>query len=167
MRANGAGTPFDWPEAIGYGRQPFACVPAGRGALTAGPDGAVFGIFGWADPVTGEVSNSLIDGGFLGIVLPIVQWWNWQRAYPQRGPDCSRQIVLRPGTALVLASQGDFIVRFPLPVQAGAAVYVDPATGLPYGANPGGYVRSAWVAMRSACGCGERVRISSFATAFN
>ena len=164
---SGAGTPFDWPTAIGYSRQPFANVVAGPGALVAGPDGCFLGRFGWTDPNSGQVSNAFVAGGLLGFVLPVVQWWNYQRVRPTRDASGYPVLELRAGLPCVLAATGDFYARFPFPAQAGQRVFVDPATGLPYGADGGGYVATKWTVMESSCGCNGRLRISSFAVPFN
>lgn len=164
---SGAGTPFDWPTALGYSRQPFTNLLAGRGGLTAGPNGVALGIFGWADPNTGQVSNVQGSGQQLGFVLPIFEMWNWQGVYRQCGaPGTPPLLIRRPGLEVVLASQGDFLTRFPLGAQAGQQVFTDPATGLPYSGNPGGYVPTGWTVMQSG-GCNERCRISSFTRPFN
>lgn len=169
MRANtsGAGTPFDWPTAIGYSRQPFTSLVAGPGALAAGSDGCFLGRFGWADPQSGQVANALIAGGLIGFVLPVVQWWNWQRVAPTRDAAGYPALQLRAGLPVVLASTGDFYTRFPFPAQAGSRVFVDPATGLPYGSDLGGFVATKWTTMETSCGCNARLRISSFAAPFN
>jgi hypothetical protein len=184
-RLAGAGTPFEWYQANGYGRQPFANVVSGPWQLTAGPNGVQLGIFGWADPNTGEVSNQYIPGGALGFVLPVRQMWNWQRAYPQCTPPYPPGIILRPGMQCVLAAIGDFLTRFPLGGEAGNQVWTDPNTGQPYaasagenlstdsgliivtqGGNPistqsGGFVATPWTLMQNG-GCNSKLRISSF-----
>lgn len=171
MRASasvsGAGTPFDWPTAIGYSRQPFTSLSAGPGALAAGVDGILLGRFGWADPQTGQCSNARTDGALIGFVLPVVQFWNFQRVRPTRDAAGYPVLELRAGLPCVLASTGDFYARFPFPAQAGSQVWVDPATGLPYGADGGGFVATKWTVMESSCGCNGRLRISSFAVPFN
>jgi hypothetical protein len=165
----GAGSPFEWWPTLGYDRQPYANVISGPWALTAGPDGVQIGVFGWADPNTGEVSNAQIDGGLLGFVLPVTGLYNWQRVYPQApatgcGPPA---FILRPGMQCVLAAAGDFLTRFALGAQAGQQVFADADTGAPYGGNPGGAVATPWTVMQNACGCNALLRISSFAKPFN
>lgn len=166
-RLEGAGTPFEWPAAVGYSRQPFTNLVSGAWALTAGPNGCALGIFGWADPNSGEVSNAQITGGALGFVLPVRGMWNWQGVYTQCGaPGTPPLLMRRPGLGLVLASQGDFLTRFPLGAQVGQQVFTDPATGLPYSGNPGGFVPTPWTVMQSGS-CNERCSISSFTPPFN
>lgn len=165
----GAGTPFEWSQAFGFDRQPYANVPAGAWALAAGPNGVQLGIFGWADPNTGQVSNVQIAGGALGFVLPVIGMYNWQRVFLQAnalgcGPP---SFILRAGMQCVLAAAGDFLTRFALGAMAGQRVYADPATGLPYGGNPGGLVATPWTVMQNGCGCNSVLRISSFAKPFN
>ena len=164
-KLEGAGTPFNWPTAIGYGRQPFANVPASAGTMTAGPNGVQLGLFGWADPVLGEVSNE--SPGILGFVLPVPRAWNWQKCTPTLPGSPVRGLILRAGLACVLAASGDFVTTFPFGAQAGNQVFTDPATGVPYSGNPGGLVATPWTVMSSACGCNARVRISSFVAPFN
>lgn len=164
-RRSGAGTPFDWHQAIGFDRQPYAQIPSGAWQLTAGPNGVQLGIFGWADPHSGQVSNVEIAGGALGFVLPVIGMYNWQRVFLQAnalgcGPPA---FILRQGMQCILAAAGDFLTRFALGAQAGQRVYVDPATGLPYGGNSGGLVATPWTVMQEGCRCNAVLRISSFA----
>lgn len=166
-RLQGAGTPFEWSEAIGFGRQPFACYPAGKGGLVAGPSGVVLGIFGWVDPDLLEVSNVQTEGFALGFVLPVFNLSNFQRVFAQWGPLSGPELVLRQGLGCVVGVAGDFMTRFPLGGQAGNRVWADPATGLPYDADLGGYVPTTWTLMQTACGCGARLRISSFVQPLN
>jgi hypothetical protein len=129
---DGAGTPFDWPEAIGYGRAPFASFSAGAWECVAGPEGVAVGCFGWIDPDSGQVSNKLIAGALMGFVLPTANPYNmWERVTFRRGPPFP-QMVIRPGVRCVVASVGDFRAKLPNGGQIGARVYADPATGLPY-----------------------------------
>jgi hypothetical protein len=169
-RLQGAGTPFEWPEATGFGRAPFAAYIAGPGGVVAGPDGVALGIFGWVDPASLQVSNLFTSGFQLGFVLPVFNGWNWQRVYRQCPPvPCSGAPtlwILRPGLGCVIAVQGDFLTQFPEGAQAGAQVFADPATGLPYTSNPGGYIATPWTAMQGA-GCNCSARISSFAAPVN
>jgi hypothetical protein len=166
-RLEGAGTPFNLPQAIGYGRQPYACYPAGKGGCVAGPSGVVMGIFGWLDPVALQVSNLYSAGFPLGFVLPVFNLWNFQRVFAQFSPLTGSELVLRQGMECVLAVQGDFLARFPLGAQAGNQVWTDPATGLPYDADGGGYVATPWTLMQGSCECGARLRISSFVKPLN
>lgn len=159
----GAGTPFNWPAAIGYGRAPYATFSAGAWALTAGPDGVQMGMFGWADPATGLVTNAKPDaGGILGFVLPVVQFFNYQRTTPTPPGAAVRGRILRAGMALVLAVAGDFVTIFPFGGEAGVRVYADPASGVPYAGDPGGMVATPWTLMQSGCNCASPLRISSF-----
>jgi hypothetical protein len=165
----GAGTPFEWWPTLGYDRQPYASVVAGPWALAAGPNGVQIGVFGWADPKTGAVSNTRIAGGQFGFVLPVIGMYNWQRVFPQApatgcGPAA---LMLRAGMQCVLAAAGDFLTRFALGAQAGQQVFADPVTGAAYGGNPGGAVATPWTVMQNACGCNALLRISSFAKPFN
>lgn len=160
-RLTGAGTPFDWPEAIGFGRAPFASAPAGAWQCTAGPNGLAVNAFAWIDPATGQCSNNQPAVGLLGLVLPVANLYNlWERAYVSH-VNGFRQLILRPGVACVLAVMGDFLMRFPLGATAGSRVYADPTTGLPYtDSNGGTNVPTPWTAGQS-CGAGGRARIST------
>lgn len=167
----GAGTPFQNYEAIGYDRQPFACYSAGLNQLQATASGLMMGVFGWADPAAGLVSNAYTAGFVLGFVLPTFNGWNWQRCYPYcydpsvSGPPISG-MILRGGMPLVLAVQGDFYTPFINGATAGAQVWADPVYGLAYCADGGGYVKTPWVCMQTLpAGCAAR--ISTFATSFN
>jgi hypothetical protein len=57
---DGAGTAFDYVEAIGRSRQPFCSLTVGAGACVAGPNGLAIGAFCWVDPNTGQASNTLV-----------------------------------------------------------------------------------------------------------
>ena len=169
----GAGTPFNWPEAIGYGRQPYASFTAGQNQCVAGPNGVAMGIFGWVSPAPppapAPVSNLKPEsGGLLVFVLPTFNAWNWQRCFPQRSaPPVGNQLILRAGLEVVVAVAGDFYTRFPLGAQAGSQVWTDPATGIPYTANlTGGYVPTPWTVMQNG-DCNARCRITSFVRPFN
>src|SRR5579875_229436 len=185
-RQYGAGSPFHWFPELGYGRPPFASLVAGAGGITAGPNGVALGLFGWVDPTTLEVSNVASAGALLGFVLPTFDRWNWQRAYPQPPAGCCGVtpnfsglnpappapaapfplLMLRVGMPCVVAAAGVFNARFSLGGQAGNRVWADPASGLPYDSDLGGYVATPWTLMQSG-GCGAALRISSFVSPFN
>lgn len=172
---SGAGTPFEFPEAVGYNRAPYASLVANNGGLTAGPLGVAMGIFAWADPVLGQVSNAFSAGAQLGFVLPTFVGWSWQRVYIAcvLGAPPSAVItfpfpmrILRAGFPVVLAAVGNFITRFVQGGQAGSRVWVDPATGLAYSNSNGGtYKSTPWTLMQSG-GCNANLQISSFAQPF-
>jgi hypothetical protein len=186
-RLEGAGSPFEWPlDTFGHGRQPFAAFPAGPGGISVGQNGLVIGCFAWVDPASLEASNQQISGGALGLVLPVpgvMAPWKWDRAFvlpppeaclppglspggyspplqPQANPALYPQIVLRPGTSCVIATAGDFRVRFPVGAVAGSRVWTDPQSGLPYDSDLGGFIETPWTVMQSG-GAGARLRISS------
>lgn len=159
---SGAGTSFEWPEAVGYSRAPFASLPAEGAALQAGPAGVALGLFGWADPVAGVLTNLFTAGFQLGFVLPTFNGWNWQRAYIQCGFPFPLKI-LRAGMPVVLAVSGNFRTKFPQGGVAGSRVWADPLTGLPYGdSNSGANIATPWTLMQSG-GCNANLQISSFA----
>lgn len=162
----GAGTPFNWTEAIGFGRQPFISFQSGAFECSAGPNGVAIGAFGWIDPKSGEVSNTVIAGAFMGIVLPLAYSYNqWERAYIQPGPPFP-QMIIRPGIACTVATVGTFSMKFPDGGQAGMQVCADPATGLPYSGNRGTDIATRWTLCRSG-EAGARLRISSLVKPFN
>jgi hypothetical protein len=169
----GAGSPFDWPVAIGYERAPLATL-----AAVAGPLGVAIGIFGWIAP-NGTLSNSQVATSQLAFVLPVVNAYNWQRVYQSFPADTGLNIsgyptdpyvntaafplqVVRAGYPVVGATVGVFNTRFPFGAQVGNQVWTDPATGLAYASNvTGGYIATPWTAM----GNGQAnavIRISSF-----
>ena len=164
---DGAGTPFDWPEAIGYGRAPFASFPAGFLACVAGPNGVAVGCFGWVDPDNGQVSNAQIPDAPMGFVLPMANPYNlWERVYIRRAFPFP-QMVIRPGVRCVVASVGDFRAKFPDGGQVGTQVFADPATGLPYSGNTtGSYIATPWTLCQSG-GAGASLRISQMVKPFN
>ncbi len=140
---------------------------SGPGALAAGPDGVQMGIFGWADPVTGQVTNVRSDGALLGFVLPVIGMWNWQRTTPTPAGAPVRGLILRAGMGVVVATAGDFKTVFPFGGQAGQRVFTDPATGVPYAGNPGGLVATPWTLMETGCSCNAHLRISTFSKPLN
>src|ERR1035441_534105 len=89
------------------GRGPFASVPSEPGGHTAGVNGVIIGRFGWADPVSGQVSSSLLGPNqVLGFVLPQRDRYArnlWNLAYWNAGA-----LTLRKGVPLVLAAVGEF-----------------------------------------------------------
>lgn len=168
----GAGTAFDWVEASGFGRQPYASLTSGSWMCVAGPQGVAIGAFCWVDPDTGQVNSTLSDGALLGFVLPLANSYNlWERVfmqYPNRSlqPPFPQQLI-RPGVACVVAQSGVFAPKFPLGGQVGTRVFTDPATGLPYSGNvTGTYVATPWTLAQSG-GPGARLRMSTFIKPFN
>lgn len=166
---DGAGTPFDWQEAIGFGRAPYASLVSGAWHCIAGPNGVAMGAFGWADPDTGQVNNQQSDGTQLGIVLPLAERYNlWERAYIRYGLSFP-QLVIRSGFRCIVAVAGDFKLKFPQGGQIGMQVYTDPTTGLPFsGPVPygAGGIKTPWVLAQSGPP-NTRLRVSSFIQAFS
>jgi hypothetical protein len=168
---SGAGTWFDYPEAIGFSRAPFVSLPAGPWAWVAGTEGLAIGAFAWADPATGEVTNVQAPNTLLCFVLPLADPYNlWQRVYtvfPVDGVPPFPQQIIRPGVGCVLAQSGVFSPKFPNGGQVGMQVFADPATGLPYSGDvTGNYVATGWTLLKSG-GPGARLRMSSFIQPFN
>ena len=60
--ATGANTWFDYPECIGFSRQPFMSITVGPWQCVAGPNGCAVGCFGWVNPDIGQVSNVQSEG---------------------------------------------------------------------------------------------------------
>lgn len=163
---DGYGTPFDYPEAIGYGRQPFASYPAGVGQCVAGPNGTAVGCFAWVDSDSRIASNTYIPGSLIGFVMPLANRYNlWERAYIRH---CwpFPQMVVRPGVACGVASLGTFRAKFPDGGQVGSRVYADPDTGLPYGAGGLALIPTNWTLTQSG-GPGSRLLISQMVQPFN
>lgn len=136
--------PFGIYEGAFASRNPVATLLANT---VVGASDIATGRFGWSDPVTGAVSNAQIAGGQLGIVMP--QRGGWLLTYTQQGVR-----YLRAGKPVTLWASGDFYLRFPQGALIGNPVWVDPATGIAYGADGGGYVRTKWtVITNTAPGC--------------
>lgn len=186
-RLSGAGTPFDWPEAIGFDRAPYASAIGGFDAFHAGPNGVAVGAFAWVNPDTGEADNVQTEGFPFGLVLPLASQYNlWERAYMRYAPPFP-QMIVRPGVACVVAMRGNFSIKFSQGGDAGQPVYADPLTGLAYSGpamlpvldsngnavidsngNPvysTGGVLTPWVLAQSG-GCNQRLRVSTFINPF-
>lgn len=124
-------------EGAPASRNPYASVTSAR---AAGPIDLAMGRFGWVDPDTGDVSNTLVSPGALGIVVP--RFGLWSVVYLQRGVR-----YLRSGKPVTVADTGDFFLRFPAGAYFGNTVYADPATGIASAFDPGGYVATKWQVM--------------------
>ena len=176
-RRFGAGSPFDWPVAIGYERPPLACLAIGGFAATAGQPGVAHGIFGWVAP-DGTTTNSYVPNGILAFILPVLNAYNWQRVYPSFPASSGENIsgfptdpytnnapfplhVIRPGNPVIPAVLGTFNSKFPNGAMVGQQVWVDPDTGLPYGSQESPtYLQTGWTVMRSGGAC-SILRIAS------
>lgn len=168
---DGAGTPFDWPEAIGFGRQPFVSLTTGAWACVAGPAGVAIGTFCWVDPDTGQVSNIQAPDTLFGFCLPLANpynlWERVQRVVPVNGAPPFPQEIIRPGIGCAVAAAGVFSPKFLLGGQVGMRVYADPATGLPYSGNViGSYLATPYTLTQSGAP-GSRLRMSSFVKPFS
>jgi hypothetical protein len=159
----------DWPEAVGFGRQPFTSLTCGPYAPVAGPLGLAIGAFCWLDPDTGIATNVQSEGALLGFTLPLANRHNlWERIYTQypiEGVPPFPQEIIRPGVGCVIAQSGVFSPKFPDGGQAGTQVFADPSTGLPYSGNPGSYIATPWTLMQNG-GPGAKLCMSTFATRF-
>lgn len=168
----GAGTAFDWQEAIGFGRQPFTSLAVGPfTCIAAGPNGVAIGAFCWVDLDTGEASNVQSSNTLFGFVLPLANRYNlWERVYtefPVDGTPPFAQQIIRPGVGCVVAQSGVFSPKFPNGGQVGTRVFADPASGLPYCGNiTGTYVSTPWTLAQSG-GPGAPLRMSTFIQPFN
>jgi hypothetical protein len=168
--ATGAGTWFDYPECVGFSREPFASVAVGPWACVAGPAGVAAGCFGWLDADTGQVSNTASSGAVLGFVLPHANPYNlWERVYFQRpvngAPPFTLQII-RPGVRCTLAVSGVFSPKFADGGEFGTRVYTDPATGLAYSGNVTGSLTATPYTLLQSGGPNRRLRMSSFVQPF-
>ena len=92
-RFSGAGTAFNYYEAVGFDRNPVMSTAVGPWSASAGPEGVAVGCFGWLDVENGQVSNAQANGDILVFVLPVANDYNlWERAY-------IRQTQMLPGSA--------------------------------------------------------------------
>ncbi|MGC8517916.1 MAG: hypothetical protein ACP5P4_05225 [Steroidobacteraceae bacterium] len=194
-RYSGAGTAFDYPEAIGFNRQPFASVCVGDWTCCAGPAGTAVGCFGWLDAESGQVTNyyyepvtnngalvydasgqltfstNPIPGAILVFVLPVANDYNlWERAYisyPVNGVPPFSQEVVRPYVRCGAAVAGVFSPKFPNGGQVGTQVYANPYTGLPYsGDTAGTLIATPYTLLQNGAPNG-RLRMSSYVNPFN
>lgn len=109
-------------EGAPANNNPFASMLAGEGELAAGAAGVIVSRFAWADPITGQVSNTRMANGRLGFVLPV--WGPWTRIYCDAG-----LWILRSGQRITLAVKGDFWCRFMGGAAAGQKVYASTIDG--------------------------------------
>jgi hypothetical protein len=110
----------------------FQALSAGPAQyVAAGPAGVQMGVFGWADPGTGTVSNSPQSAGdALGIVLN--QYADWGRVYYQAVAAAGLPgYFLRPGLPVTVAIQGEFWLCFAAGCQPGQPVYASRLDGSP------------------------------------
>lgn len=115
-------------------RAPFASLPAAR---AAGADNVALGRFAWADPATGDVSNVATVGFPFGLAMQYRRnrAGEGQATFVQNGV---RYLIA--GKPITLGDTGVFWVRFPQGASIGAIVYIDPATGITYAADGGGFI---------------------------
>jgi hypothetical protein len=123
---------------------------AGEGQLTAGADGVTVGVFAWADPVTGEVSNTKMSGGRIGFVhregqARITQWMG------EAGN------TIQAGQAMTLMTNGDFWVLAPNGATVGDAVLANDTTGAVAASGTDTGFKFA-----STCAAGELAKISTW-----
>jgi hypothetical protein len=138
--------PFGVYEGAFASRNPVCTLTPGT---VVGASDIAVGRFAWADPVTGEVSNTQIAGGQFGIAIP--RPGLWAVTYWLRTPNAPPVRMLRAGKPCTIYSSGEFYVRFPLGALIGNPVWVDPATGIAYGSNAtGDYVETKWTAVTNA-----------------
>lgn len=121
-------------------RNPYSCL---AGNYAAGPTDIAMGRFGWGDPGPATVSNVQTPKTNLGLIVP--RFGLWSAVYLQAGV-----WYLRKGKPVTLAVKGDFWVRFPYGAIAGCPVYADPATGIAYAADGGGFALTNWQAVTDA-----------------
>lgn len=111
-----------------------ACTLLGNaGGLVAGPAGVIMGRFGWADPMTGQVTNQRTNlEQKLGFVMPVLGTWQRQKAFAQNG-----LWTLREGYEVTLASRGDFWAKFAGGCGQCQPVYANQLDGTAYVGEPG------------------------------
>lgn len=117
---------------------PFTSLLAAR---AAGPDNVALGRFAWANPADGTVSNVASPGFPFGLAI------QYRRNRPNEGQATFFQRGVRyliAGKPITLADSGVFWVRFPQGAFIGATVYIDPATGIAYSTDNGGFIPTKW-----------------------
>jgi len=121
------------------------------GARAAGSVDVALGRFGWLDIDSGDVSNTASDGFPFGITM------QRRGSLPNEGSAVYWRGLtryLRSGKPITLAATGVFWVRFPQGASIGATVYADPATGIAYAADGGGFVPTKFKTVTDAgVGC--------------
>ena len=162
MRPEGAYVPIE---------SPVASLTAFPFALVAGPAGVNLEQFAWADPTTGQVSNTYTAGFPMGLALPQYTrfWrsgWNmgwWNNTTPPAPPPTVRALTLRPGLTLVLATAGKFRLYFQAGAQALQQVYANQNDGTAWVGVSGlsGFSPTQWTTMQSTEGAG-RAWVSSY-----
>lgn len=121
-------------------RNPYGSLPTNS---VVGPIDIAVGRFGWLDPLTDEAGNVAVDNAIIGLVQP--RYGAWSLTYVQRGVR-----YVRAGKPITLCATGDFWVKFPFGANIGAVVYADPATGIAYTADGGGFIATKWKAVTRA-----------------
>jgi hypothetical protein len=137
-------------------------IVAGESALVAGDGpGVAQGRFGWADLVTGKVTNAQTDAAQrLGLVLP--QSGTWQKVY---WDSATKAWWIRPGLPVTLAAQGDFFMRFEGGAIRGQPVYANPLDGTALSGATLGAVLTPWTVVTSADpGCNAIISTWSYIT---
>lgn len=132
-------------------RNPYASIGSAR---AAGPVDLAMGRFGWVNEDTGEVFNTLVTPGALGVIVP--RRGLWAVVYPRLGV-----WYLRAGKPVTVAATGDFFLRFPGGAYIGNPVYADPATGIAYAFDPGGFVLTKWQVVTN-CPPGALAKVSPY-----
>jgi hypothetical protein len=136
--------PLAFYEGAAASRNPYASLlSTAAPGLVVGPTDIATGRFGWADPVTGEVSNTYTAGFPIGIVIP--RFGLWSLGYCQFGV-----WYVRSGKPITLAARGDFYVRFSNGAMIGQPVYADPLFGQAYTQDGGGYQLTTWMVITNA-----------------
>jgi hypothetical protein len=133
----GARLPGGIYEGAFASRNPYGSLPTNS---VVGPVDIAVGRFGWLDPLTDEAGNVAIDNAIIGLVQP--RYGRWPLTYVSKGVR-----FVRAGKPITLCVTGDFWVKFPNGANIGASVYADPATGIAYAADGGGFVLTKWKAV--------------------
>lgn len=118
-------------------RNPYGSLPT---TSVVGAVDIAVGRFGWLDPLTDEAANIALDNAIIGLVQP--RYGLWSLTYVLKGVR-----YVRAGKPITLCVTGDFWVRFPFGARIGDIVYADPATGIAYSADGGGFIATKWKAV--------------------
>lgn len=128
---------------------PYAMANLGAVQPVAAPGGVIQGRFGWADPATGYVGNSLVVNGPLGIVVPLVGWRaTWGRVFFDPTVCAVRQRQFLPAT---LGVGGPYWVRFEGGAFGGQPVYADHVDGHAISGQTVGASLTPWTVVTNCC----------------
>lgn len=116
-----------------YGVNPRCVALAGPGQFVAPATGLIVGNFCWANPDTGEVSQSYVAGYQVAMIRRDQQAIIIDFLAPAT-------YLMNPGFPITLFSQGDFWAKFAGGAQPGQKVFANPSTGAPIAGAASGNV---------------------------